>query len=374
MIKNNKSKILIVIFLVFIFSISVLYIFLPKNEFSQTEKRYLTQFPETSFQTVKDGNFEQGFEKFLADQTPFRTFFVSLNSYFELIKGNNGFAGVYLGKDGWLIEKPFDRENNFDKNLRRINDFSKTVDKPVYLLIAPTKGSIYTEYLPANSLDYYDKELITSVSEKAGNINNINIVPDFEKNKNDTLLYYKTDHHWTTEGAFIAYNAVCDALNLNAVDISSYNKEIVKEFYGTSYSTSCYTLTKPDTLTIMRNAKTNGSAKVIIEDGSKPEEYDNMFFEDALETADKYVVFLNGNHGLERIITGNSGGKLLLVKDSFAHCIAPFLAENFSEIIMVDLRYYKKPLSGIIQNENPDQIMFLYGIDTFAESNDIILK
>ena len=374
MIKNNKSKILIVIFLVFIFLISVLYIFLPKNEFSQTEKRYLTQFPETSFQTVKDGTFEQGFEKFLADQTPFRTFFVSLNSYFELIKGNNGSAGVYLGKDGWLIEKPFDRENNFDKNLRRINDFSKTVDKPVYLLIAPTKGSIYTEYLPSNSLDYYDKELITSVSEKAGNINNINIVSAFEKNKNDTLLYYKTDHHWTTEGAFIAYNAVCDALNLNAVDISSYNKEIVKEFYGTSYSTSCYTLTKPDTLTIMRNAKTNGSAKVIIEDGSKPEEYDNMFFEDALETADKYVVFLNGNHGLERIITGNSGGKLLLVKDSFAHCIAPFLAENFSEIIMVDLRYYKKPLSGIIQNENPDQIMFLYGIDTFAESNDIILK
>ncbi|MBR3439522.1 MAG: hypothetical protein IKH13_08480 [Clostridia bacterium] len=334
----------------------------------------MTQFPETSFQTVKDGTFEQGFEKFLADQTPFRTFFVSLNSYFELIKGNNGSAGVYLGKDGWLIEKPFDRENNFDKNLRRINDFSKTVDKPVYLLIAPTKGSIYTEYLPSNSLDYYDKELITSVSEKAGNINNINIVSAFEKNKNDTLLYYKTDHHWTTEGAFIAYNAVCDALNLNAVDISSYNKEIVKEFYGTSYSTSCYTLTKPDTLTIMRNAKTNGSAKVIIEDGSKPEEYDNMFFEDALETADKYVVFLNGNHGLERIITGNSGGKLLLVKDSFAHCIAPFLAENFSEIIMVDLRYYKKPLSGIIQNENPDQIMFLYGIDTFAESNDIILK
>ena len=374
MIKNNKSKILIVIFLVFIFSISVLYIFLPKNEFSQTEKRYLTQFPETSFQTVKDGNFEQGFEKFLADQTPFRTFFVSLNSYFELIKGNNGFAGVYLGKDGWLIEKPFDRENNFDKNLRRINDFSKTVDKPVYLLIAPTKGSIYTEYLPSNSLDYYDKELITSVSEKAGNINNINIVSAFEKNKNDTLLYYKTDHHWTTEGAYIAYNAVCDVLNLNAVDISSYNKEIVKDFYGTSYSTSCYTLTKPDTLTIMRNAKTNGSAKVIIEDGSKPEEYDNMFFEDALETADKYVVFLNGNHGLERIITGNSGGKLILVKDSFAHCIAPFLAENFSEIIMVDLRYYKKPLSGIIQNENPDQIMFLYGIDTFAESNDIILK
>ena len=374
MIKNNKSKILIVIFLVFIFSISVLYIFLPKNEFSQTEKRYLTQFPETSFQTVKDGTFEQGFEKFLADQTPFRTFFVSLNSYFELIKGNNGSAGVYLGKDGWLIEKPFDRENNFDKNLRRINDFSKTVDKPVYLLIAPTKGSIYTEYLPSNSLDYYDKELITSVSEKAGNINNINIVSAFEKNKNDTLLYYKTDHHWTTEGAYIAYNAVCDVLNLNAVDISSYNKEIVKDFYGTSYSTSCYTLTKPDTLTIMRNAKTNGSAKVIIEDGSKPEEYDNMFFEDALETADKYVVFLNGNHGLERIITGNSGGKLILVKDSFAHCIAPFLAENFSEIIMVDLRYYKKPLSGIIQNENPDQIMFLYGIDTFAESNDIILK
>ena len=375
---NNKmkttSRIITALFLIFVFAISVLYILLPEKEYSETEKRYLSQFPQLSFQTVKDGSFEQGFEKFLADQTPFRTFFVSVNSYFELIKGNNGSSGVYLGKNGWLIEKPFDRENSFDKNLRRINNFSKTTDIPVYLLIAPTKGSIYTDYLPENSLRYYDKDLINSIDLKAPDIKSINIVSDFENNKNNTLLYYKTDHHWTTEGAFIAYKSICKELNLNAAAETVFRKETIKNFYGTSYSTSCYTLTKPDTMTIMRNKNTNGKAEVIIEDGAKPEKYNNMFFEDALETADKYVVFLNGNHGLERIITGNKGGKLILIKDSFAHCIAPFLAENYSEIIMIDLRYYKKPVSQLIESENPAQILFLYGIDTFAESNDIILK
>ena len=372
--KNKTSKLLISIFIIFVFAGSLLYIFLPKNEFSQTEKRYLAEFPELSFQTLKDGSFEEEFEKFLADQTPFRSFFVAVNSYFELLKGNNGSAGVYLGKDGWLIEKPFDRENNFYKNLSRINDFSKSISIPAYIVLVPSKGSIYSEFLPKNHLNYYDKDYIDSVQFKAPEINNINIFDVFNNKKNNSSLYYKTDHHWTSEGAFIAYQAICKSLSIVPVPESQYSKEITNGFYGTSYSTSLYTLTKPDVLTVMRSKITGGKAKVIIEDGSKPEEYNNMFFDDALKTADKYVVFLNGNHGLERIITGNEGGKLLLIKDSFAHCITPFLAENFSEIILIDLRYYKKPVSSLIEDESPSQIMFLYGIDTFADSNDIILK
>ena len=372
--KNKTSKILISVFIIFVFSIALLYVFLPKNDYSQTEKRYLTQFPELTFQTVKDGSFEQGFEKFLADQTPFRSFFVSVNSYFELIKGNNGSAGVYLGKNGWLIEKPFDRENSFYKNLKRVNDFSKASDIPVFLMIVPTKGSIYGEYLPVNSLDYSDKEYLNSIASKAPDITNINVFPLFEKEKNKELLYYKTDHHWTSEGAYIAYKTICNSLNISPAPESVFNREKVNGFRGTSYSTSCYTLTKPDTMTIMRNKITNGKAQVIIEDGKNPLKYDNMFFEDALETEDKYVVFLNGNHGIERIKTGKTGGKLIIIKDSFAHCLAPFLAENFSEIVMIDLRYYKKPVSEFIKNENASQILFLYGIDTFAKSNDIILK
>ena len=372
--KKKTSKILTILFLAFVFAISVLYIFLPVKEYSETEKRYLSQFPELSFQNVKDGSFEQGFEKFLADQTPFRSFFVSVNSYYELLKGNNGSAGVYLGKNGWLIEMPVERNNSFDRNLKRINDFAKTVNVPVYLLTVPSKGSIYSEYLPKNSLKYYDIDFINSIDNKALDITNINIISDFVNNKNNTLLFYKTDHHWTTEGAFIAYRSICRSMNLIAADEKDFNKETVKNFYGTSYSTSCYTLTKPDSMTLMRSKKTNGKARVIIEDGSKPEEYDNMFFEEALETEDKYVVFLNGNHGLERIITGNESGKLLLIKDSFAHCVTPFLAENFSEIVMIDLRYYKKPVNSLIDIEKPSQILFLYGTDTFAESKDIILK
>ncbi|MBQ6543581.1 MAG: hypothetical protein IJL77_04260, partial [Clostridia bacterium] len=124
---KNKfgTKLIICVFTAFIFVMGLLYIFMPKNEFSETEKRYLATAPNLSFSSVKDGSFSKGFENFLADQTPMRTFFVSVNAYFELIKGNNGSNGAYLGKDGTLIEKPFDRDNRLDINIGRIAAFAK---------------------------------------------------------------------------------------------------------------------------------------------------------------------------------------------------------------------------------------------------------
>jgi hypothetical protein len=371
--KKKFSNILTILFLIFVFSISLLYVFLPKKDFSQTEKRYLAGFPKMSFTTLTDGSFEEGFEEFLADQTPMRTFFVSVNAYFEYLKGNNGSEGVYLGKDGWLFEKPFDRENKFDLNAGKISRFAKTTDKPVSVMIIPTKGYIYGEYLPKNSLNYYDGDYIKSLPSKLEGVNVVDVTSAFLNEKGNAQLYYKTDHHWTSAGAFTAYKALCDSLGLEAADESLYKKEEYGSFRGTSYSTSCYTLTKPDVITLWRNSKTNGRANVSIEDSPTPDVYDNMFFPEALETEDKYVVFLNGNHGIERIETGNKGGKLLLIKDSFAHCAVPFLAENYSEIIMVDLRYYKKPVSELL-SDDISEILFLYGIDTFAESGDIILR
>ena len=371
---KTKSKLISAVFTVFIFAAAVLYVFMPKNSFSETEKRYLAEFPKFSLQSLTSGEFTSGFEEYLSDHAPFRNVLVSLNSYFELIKGNNGSNGVYLGSDGWLIEKPFDRENRFDTNVRRITAFAKSTHVPTAIAAVPEKGYIYGEKLPKNALTYSDDEYFKKLSSQCGDsVRFINLSDALNKQKDAEQIFYKTDHHWTSGGAYIGYTEICKALNLTAAEKSSFYVQTAEDFCGTSYSTSLYTLTKPDVMKIMRSRKTDGAAEVVIEDG-KTEKSGNMFFDGNLKGSDKYTVFLDGNHPLVRIKTGNAGGRLLVIKDSFAHCLVPFLAENYSEIVMIDLRYYKKPVSQLLSAESFNQILFVYGMENLAESRDIIIK
>ena len=371
---KTKSKLISAVFIVFIFAATVLYVFTPKNSFSVTEKRYLADFPKFSFESLSSGKFTSEFEEYLSDHARFRNVLVSINSYFELVKGNNGSGGVYLGSDGWLIEKPFDRENRFDTNIRRIAAFAKSTDIPTAIAAVPEKGFIYGEKLPKNSLKYNDDEYFKKLSAQCGDsVRFINLSDALKAQKNDRQIFYKTDHHWTSEGAYIGYTEICKALNLTATEENSFNVQTVDDFYGTSYSTSLYTLTKPDTMKIMRSKKTDGAADIVIEDG-KAEKSGNMFFDSNLDGSDKYTVFLDGNHPFVRIKTENAGGKLLVIKDSFAHCLVPFLAENYSEIVTLDLRYYKKPISQLLSAESFNQILFVYGMENLAESRDIIIK
>lgn len=371
---KTRSKLISAVFIVFIFAVAVLYVFTPKNSFSETEKRYLAEFPEFSFSSLISGKFTAGFEEYLSDHAPFRNVLVSLNSYFELIKGNNGSNGVYLGSDGWLIEKPFDRENRFDTNVKRIAAFAQSTDIPTAIAAVPEKGYVYGEKLPENALAYADDEYLEKLSAQCGNsVQVIDLSDALISRRDEKQVFYKTDHHWTCAGAYIGYTEICRALELTAADESGFYVQNAGDFYGTSYSTSLYTLTKPDTMEILRSKKTDGAAEVVIEDG-QTEKSGNMFFDDNLTGSDKYTVFLDGNHPLVRITTGNEGGKLLVIKDSFAHCLAPFFAENYGEIVMLDLRYYKKPVSRLLSAESFDQILFVYGMENLAESRDIILK
>ena len=111
-----------------------------------------------------------------------------------------------------------------------------------------------------------------------------------------------------------------------------------------------------------------------ITEGKKETKADNMFFREHLDESDKYLTFLDGNHSLVTIKTGNPGGKLLLIKDSFAHCAAPFLAENFSEIYMIDLRYFKESPETLIVEKGITDVLFLYGIENLCTTKDIIFE
>lgn len=363
------------VFFLFLFGMSLLLLVLPKKTFSETEKRNLAAFPQFSFAALADGSFTRDFETFLSDQTPLRRFFVSLNAYSDLALGNNGGNGVYLGRGGWLFEKPFARENRFETNTRRIVKFARAAGVPCVLLIVPTKGSVYTEMLPKNHLRYDDQNEIAAAQKlcEQNGVACVNLFDRFPVEKSRTNLYYKTDHHWTSAGAFLAYEALGPTLGYEPHALREYSVEKTENFYGTSYARACYTFTRPDVLEVFRSKKTGGRAQVTIAENGRETRADNLFFTDRLTGSDPYTVFLDGNHALETIRTG-AGGRLLIVKDSFAHCLTPFLAEHYGEIVTVDLRYYKKPVSALMAQSAFDRVLFVYGADTFAESKDIILR
>ena len=379
--KDNRSRtgryVPAFVFLIFIFGMAVWFLFNPKSDYSSSEKRYLQQFPEVSVDKVLDGTFGTEFESYFADQFPARSFWVGLNAYYSLDTCNNGANGVYNCGDGYLINKPVSTDNKLEKNVNTIVKFKNTIGVPVTVMFAPSTGYVSDDVLPAVHDKYNDDTYFEQISSTL-NTNGISFV-DLRKTFKDAYakgdqLYYKTDHHWTTLGAYTAYEKLCEQLNITPAPKEKFDIKTYGGFYGTTYSTSGFWFTQPDSIQIWNNPEnTDKNIKVKISEGTDTKEYGSMYFYNHLEEDDKYPVFIDGNHALTEITNSNAkGGTILLVKDSFSHSLAPFLAENYSKIILVDMRYYKMSVSQIVEQEKPEQVVFLYGIDNIATDTDLV--
>lgn len=373
-LRNLKKYLPAVVFCAFIGVMCLLFLFSPDRAYSSNEKRYLTTFPKLTTDTFFSGQFGKEYETYISDQTAGRDFFVGLNAYYDLASGRNGSNGVYSGKDGYLINKPADRENYLEANLKTFSKFVKETGIDTTLLIAPSTGYIMEDKLPSGSLPYLDDEYFELIEKNKGDMDFVNIKGLFKEKAADKQLYYRTDHHWTTRGAYTAYQAFCAAKGLDAAQENRFDVKSYPGFYGTTYSTSALWLTPPEEIELWHDKAYEGqdNIHVTIEEGGKKKESSSFFFLSHLEEDDKYPVFLDGNHSLVRIENkAASGGKLLLLKDSFGHSIAPFLSENYSEIIMVDLRYYKLPVSELIEKEGISEMLVLYGLDNLCNDTDV---
>lgn len=365
------------VFAAFIFAMAIWFIFNPKLEYSSAEKRYLQKFPEVTLESVSSGKFGEEFESYFADHFPARNLWVGFNAYYNLGLGNNGSSGVYLCADDYLINKPVSKENSLDKNIGAIVDFKNTVNVPVSVMLAPSTGYIMEDKLPLIHDSYNDDSYFDKVSEDLSQ-NGIGFTDLRESFKQAAAsgeqLYYRTDHHWTTAGAYLGYTKLCESLKITPIEKKALRAETYNGFFGTTYSTSGFQLTKPDSIQVWSNPQNTASnIHVKITEGAQVKEYDSLYFYNHLDEDDKYPVFLDGNHALTEITNSNAGGgTILLIKDSFSHSLAPFLAENYSKVILVDMRYYKQSVSDIVNSEKPEQIVVLYGIDNLATDTDIV--
>ncbi|MTI69277.1 MAG: hypothetical protein FH751_03335 [Firmicutes bacterium] len=363
------NKIIVIVFIVFIFTINIFNILMPDKEFSESENRVLSQFPKFSMEKLTSGRFSNKFETYITDQFIFKDFWVGLKSDIERFSLKNENNGIYFGKDGYLLEDFTNSDEVLANNIKSINYFNKKLpDLTTYFLLAPNSVKIYEDKLPMFSEPYDQSKIIDRVKK---NLNGEFIdVYDILKRKKDEYIYFKTDHHWTMRGAYYAYQMFCNNIGLKSFDFNKFDKEIVSNsFYGTFYSKANNRHIPADKIEIFK-PKFNTSYKVHYLDEDK---YTNTLYEfNHLDKKDKYSLFLDGNHSLITIKTDvKNNKKLVIFKDSYSHSFIPFLANHYKEIHIIDLRYYKLNIYDYIKENDIDEALFLYNVSTFSSDENL---
>lgn len=367
-VSKFRDKVLLIIFIAFLFSVPAGLFLLPREDVSVNEKRTLAAVPDFSVKNILNGKFEKDTEAYLTDHFPFRDELTAVNAYTALYTGRNGANGIYKGKDGYLISVPVKEDRTkTDKNISAMMTFTQECGIPSTLMIVPSKGYIMSDKLPENHMEYRDKEIIDYIHKKSeAVIGYVDVEKEFLNSKEETALYYKTDHHWTVNGAYNAYVEYCREIGYEP--LWEFDKTSYDGFYGTAYSKSALWRENADKIELW-----DYPYDITMNIDDEENVSNRMFFMRHLSEPDKYPVYLDGNHAKTEIINNSNpnGDKLLVIKDSFAQCLVPFLVNHYSEVDMIDLRYYLDPVSELVNEKQYDRILFLFGISSLTESSDI---
>ena len=347
-----------------------------QRTYSPVEKRELQTRPEISITKVLDGRFQRKYESYLRDQFPGRDHWVSFQTDMELFMGKNEIHNVYIGKNHYLLEhyteKEFDPQQ-ISKNLQALEKFvgKAKQNADVHVMMVPTKSWVLREKLPAFAPHYKEQKFYDALQQKLEKEDVlISVEPVLDAHKEEEI-YYRTDHHWTTLGAWYAYEQYTKAVggDLQRAQGKKKFRCISKEFYGTTYAKINYAR-QADKIEIYEPAD---KLRVVYNMGEKKTKtlYDVSF----LKTADQYSVFTGGNQAVLEITGGIKNGKtLLLIKDSFANSILPFLAEDYEKLVVVDLRQLNVSGDRLLEMFSPTDILILYNSAQFAQDKEFEIK
>ena len=278
-------------------------------------------------------------------------------------------GGILLGKQQMMFPRTYglvsSETRTLPKNTAALEALCQRYPGKVNVMLVPAASAIYPENVPAGAPlldeDSYLDSLSDAVQAAEGRFVDVRQTLTAHK---DEYIYYRTDHHWTSTGAYYAYKQLCDALSLTPFDPSAHTVLTADGFYGTHYSKARTPDAEPDTITYydLPNALTiySVSGPGQPADGETTGLYDTA----KLDVYDKYAMFLHGNNGLSRI-KGDGTGRILVIKDSYANCFVPYLTANYADIDVVDFRNYNYGLDKLIADNDYDQLLVLYSFDSF---------
>lgn len=336
--------------------------------YSQNENRYLQQKPEFSAENIMDGTWQKDMTDYMSDQMPLRDKWTALQAKTQILLGKKDVGGIYLGDEHRYFEKITDDDISrmrFTSNLNAIQAVAEAVPQlDVTVLLVPSAGTIQAEHLPKHA-QLYDAERLYGLAQATlGESCTLVDCRDALKAHKDEYIYYRTDHHWTTYGAWFGYEALMQAHGLQAMPYADFEMQSVSDaFYGTLYSKVLDADAVPDSVGIRKQIP---ECEVTI-DGENGSIYDFS----KLDGKDHYQIFFGGNYGEVRIHTLSESGKsLLMFKDSYANAFVPYLLEEYTDITMIDLRYNNGAWAELLRNHT-GEVLFLYEMSNFAQEPNV---
>lgn len=372
--KPVEAWTLVVLFLLLLVGGAGMLLLGPAKDFSAQERRALAQMPAVSVQGIKDGTYMEKLETALADQFPGRNVLISANSLYLRALSKREIGGAYIGSEGYLFAKVTEKEVSseaMNARFEALKAFAQMLSEEKVsfrLMLVPSAAYSLKTYVPKGADLYPQGAYLSQAAELFGEE-----FVDLREVLTEPEFYYRTDHHYTTEGAYEAYCAYAKSLGIDVDKKRRFQEVIVREdFRGTLYGKTLLPVAAKD----MILAYAREQELTVTADGK---ELPGLYDETKIHDADGYAYFLGGNYGEVQIVReakeddeeARQKRRLLIIKDSFANCFVPLLTGAFEEIDLLDLRYYQGSVKEYLIRHRITDVLVLYGMDGFALDENV---
>lgn len=349
-------------------SMPLLFLAGEKETYSELENRELADAPELSWSAFVSGRYEEDAEEYIADQFPFRAQWVQLKGIAERLLGKQESNNILLASDGYLIQRFSGcTEENYTARMEAITAFTaRHPELRHWLLAAPTAVTTLSDQLPFGAVGTEEADFLDRLEADAAaaGVTVVDVREALTEAAGTEQVYYRTDHHWTTAGAYAAYLRFAEAAGLAGQETAYTPTLISDSFSGTLTASSGFRMEETDELYLYLPAEEEA---YIVTYGDTGEKSASLYVPEQLDVRDQYTVFFGGNHPLVTIETAADTGRvLLLLKDSYANCFVPFLLGDYDKILMVDPRYYADDLETLIASNGVTDVLYLYSANNLA--------
>lgn len=366
MTKELRKKLCLYGILLGLLALGVFTLLFPGEDFSMQERRYLAHAPENY--SLTQWTLKDDLESFLSDRLPLRNAFVGVSSVYDLALLRRTQQDVWAVK-GMLVERPIEADTGaLQRSLDRMATLAEENGLSAQMILVPSAGAVLSKAMPSHLARLYRPEVQAHEAAAANPL----VIPMqglLSSNAKDT--YFKTDHHWSLSGAYMAYEAYCAANSLAALPLDQFRLVEYPGFLGSTYSRSGLFRWESDTL---RSAEPESGITFTIP--GEAEARASLMFPNSFQSWDPYTVFMNGNPGFSTIENINAPeGHLLVLKDSFANTLLPLLSAHYSRITVVDLRYYAGNFqAALAQAGTPEKVLFCYSLDSVLNDTSVQRK
>ena len=367
--------IMVSIFIIFIMGFCVWTFFTKDRQFSEMENRNLAQFPEFSWKQLKDGKFTQELESYMSDQLPFKDSLVTLKTDTDRLLMHNLQNGVYFGSDGYYLQNYKEFPVQVNKNIGYVNELAELCKgTEIDFMLVPNSISVMSDKLPSVNNTEDQQKTIDKI--RAGLDKSIKFYCPMDELKkaaaDGAQPYYKTDHHWTSDGARVAFDGFMKFLGEDELK-AKYEVKELNDFMGTLYSKAPSAFSAKDTMKLYTDTNNKLTVKYVDQNKTTDTLFDSSF----QDKKDKYSTFLGGNFPVVEIKADNAqqDKKVLILKDSYANCAMPYFTSMYSDVTMMDMRYYhmqKLTVSEYVKQNKIDKVILLYNVDFFNTDTNFV--